>query len=239
MADNAPRPARTVHGLSVGILMLETGFERILGDIGNAGSFSFPVQYKVVKGASVQRVYEAQDPSLLDDFVAAAEDLIGLGIGAISTSCGALALFQRELAARLPVPVATTSMLQVPLVARMLKANQRVAIATYAAEALTPAHLKAVGVDPATPIVGLEPGGAFRQAISGGARTLPVEAMRADFLATIERFLAEHADIGALVFECGNMSPYSHDVSRRFGLPVFDIVGMIELLHAGLHPRRF
>ena len=40
------------HDVSIGILMLETHFPRILGDIGNAQTWPFPVQYRKVKGAS-------------------------------------------------------------------------------------------------------------------------------------------------------------------------------------------
>lgn len=33
----------------IGILMLDTVFKRIPGDIGNPNTFNFPVQYKIVK----------------------------------------------------------------------------------------------------------------------------------------------------------------------------------------------
>ena len=36
----------------VGIIMLDTCFPRIKGDIGNPETFDFPVQFKIVKGAS-------------------------------------------------------------------------------------------------------------------------------------------------------------------------------------------
>ena len=43
---------KTVFGASIGILMLETRFPRIPGDMGNAATWPFPVQYRVVKGAT-------------------------------------------------------------------------------------------------------------------------------------------------------------------------------------------
>ena len=45
-----------MYGASLGILMLEARFPRIPGDMGNATTWPFPVLYKVVKGASPQRV---------------------------------------------------------------------------------------------------------------------------------------------------------------------------------------
>ncbi|MFT5896897.1 MAG: hypothetical protein ACI8VW_003781 [bacterium] len=35
---------------SVGILMLETQFPRVLGNLGNANSRNFPVLYRIVRG---------------------------------------------------------------------------------------------------------------------------------------------------------------------------------------------
>ena len=39
----------TNYGQDIGILMLETIFPRIQGDIGNARTFDFPVKYRVVR----------------------------------------------------------------------------------------------------------------------------------------------------------------------------------------------
>ncbi len=65
---------RTTYGHELGILMLDTRFPRIPGDIGNALSFPFPVLYRIVEGASPRRVVEEADPSLLEPFVAAAKE---------------------------------------------------------------------------------------------------------------------------------------------------------------------
>ena len=85
--------------------MLDTVFPRIPGDIGNAATFSFPVRYKVVKGASPQRVVKEADTRLLEPFIEAARSLEKEGVKAIGTSCGFLAIFQRELADAVDIPV--------------------------------------------------------------------------------------------------------------------------------------
>ena len=43
---------KNVYGESIGILMLDTKFPRIPGDIGNALTFPFPVRYRKVSGAT-------------------------------------------------------------------------------------------------------------------------------------------------------------------------------------------
>ena len=60
-------------GAAIGILMLETRFPRLPGDIGNPASFDFPVLYATVAGADPETIAVRGDArSLLPDFIAAA-----------------------------------------------------------------------------------------------------------------------------------------------------------------------
>ena len=52
---------RTYYGVPIGILMLDTKFERFNGDIGNAQTWPFPVQYKIVHGAVPNKVVDMLD----------------------------------------------------------------------------------------------------------------------------------------------------------------------------------
>src|SRR6266568_2883463 len=108
--------------------MLEARFPRIPGDMGNALTWPFPVLYRVVRGATPERVVLQGAAGLLPDFLAAAAELVALGAEAITTNCGFLSLFQHELAAHAGVPVATSAMLQVPWVQAMLPPGQRVGL---------------------------------------------------------------------------------------------------------------
>src|SRR5204862_146417 len=132
---------RVYRGVSIGILMLDTRFERFNGDIGNARTWPFPVQYRVVRGATPNRVTRPEGPDMLDAFKAAADEMIDAGVDGITTTCGFLALYQRELADYCSVPVATSALLQVPMVARILPRGKRPAILTFSAESLTSRHL--------------------------------------------------------------------------------------------------
>ena len=165
-----PDRKRTYHGVSIGILMLDTSFERFNGDIGNARTWPFPVQYRIVRDATPNRVTRPEGPDMLDAFKAAADDLIAAGVDGITTTCGFLALYQKDLAAHCTVPVATSPLLQVPMVARILPRGKRPAILTFSAESLTLRHLEAVGVDPATPIHGMPPA---RNSSARSARAIP------------------------------------------------------------------
>jgi hypothetical protein len=86
------------------ILMPEARFPRVLGDMGNAGTWPFPVLYRVVRGASPQCVVLVAAARLLDDFLAAATELVAQGAEAITTNCGLLSVSQRKIAAHVQVP---------------------------------------------------------------------------------------------------------------------------------------
>ncbi|MDD9923249.1 MAG: aspartate/glutamate racemase family protein, partial [Boseongicola sp.] len=81
---------KNVYGATMGIMMLETQFPRIHGDIGNAQTWPFPVQYKIVRGANTDNVVRQDPPLLLDLFVDAANELIALGCDGLTKNCGFL-----------------------------------------------------------------------------------------------------------------------------------------------------
>ncbi len=100
MTDSEIRIAhggKSIYGAKLGILMLEARFPRIPGDMGNAGTWPFPVLYKVVRGASPHRVVRQRAKGLLDAFLDAARELVELGADGITTNCGFLSLYQAEL----------------------------------------------------------------------------------------------------------------------------------------------
>jgi Asp/Glu/hydantoin racemase len=208
--------------------------------MGNATTWPFPVLYRVVKGATPERVVLQGAAGLLDDFLAAAAELVAQGAEAITTNCGFLSLFQAELAAHVRVPVATSALIQVPWVQALLPPGQRVGIITVSAASLTPRHLAAAGVPADTPFVGTEGGREFsRVLISGEKQDMDVRLAAADILDAGRALVSRHADIGAIVLECTNMPPYAFALRETLGLPVYDIYSLITWLHAGVRPREF
>ncbi len=230
---------KTVYGATVGILMLETRFPRIPGDMGNALTWPFPVQYRVVRGASPDRVVRGDPRALLPAFVEAGRDLVAMGCDGITTNCGFLSLVQQELRDALAVPVATSSLMQVPMVQAMLPPGKRAVILTISRATLTPAHLKAAGVPPDTPIYGTDGGCAFTRDILGDAAEIDFAACRQDMLDAADEIMADCPEAGAIVLECTNMVPYAADIRRRTGLPVWSIESFVRWFQAGLLPRRF
>ncbi len=234
------RGGKAVYGAPLGILMLEARFARVPGDMGNGLTWPFPVLYRVVRGASPERVVLDGARGLLPDFVAAARELVDLGVEAITTNCGFLSLFQAELAAAVGVPVATSSLMQVPWVQATLPPGRRVGVVTVSAPSLTARHLEAAGAPIDTPIAGTEGGQEFfRVLIKAEKHELDTALAEADILAAGRDLVARHPEVGAIVLECTNMPPYAAALQAELGLPVYDIYTLVAWLHGGIRPRRF
>lgn len=237
------RGGSNLYGFSVGILMLDTRFPRIPGDMGNASTFDFPVRYHRVPGASPDRVVRHGQRALLPAFVEGARFLEQEGVRAISTNCGFLATFQRELAAAVSVPVFTSSLMLVPLVHRMLPPGRAVGILTVDASSLGAEHFAGAGIGPEIPTVvaGLETEKEFTRVLLDDLLELDVEAARQEHVSVARRMIEAHPEVGAVVLECTNMPPYRADLEAATGLPVFDITTLVRMLHDavrhGLPPR--
>lgn len=230
---------KPVYGATVGILMLEARFPRILGDIGNALTWPFPVQYRVVRGASPDRVVRHKAEGTTEAFIAAAQDLVASGVDGITTNCGFLSLIQGEVSGAVEVPVATSALMQVPLVQSLLPPGKRVGVLTISKSTLTEDHLKAAGVPLDTPIAGTEGGRAFTDAILEDCLEIDFAACRLDLLDAALGLLEEHPDVGAIVLECTNMVPYAADIRKATGLPVYSIYTFVTWFQSGLMPRAF
>jgi hypothetical protein len=225
--------------VTLGILLLQTSFPRIPGDIGNPASYDFPVVIKVVPGATVQHVVRDQDESLLQEFVNAALQLEAEGVSAITSSCGFLSPFQETVARAVKVPVFLSSLLQVPWVYAITR--RRVAILTAHAGNLNPHVLSCAGIDSHIPLAisGLEKMPAFSRSILDDQTELRYQDIREEVLACARTLLAQHPDIGAYVLECHNLAPYSKAVQETIGLPVFDIMDFVYWVYGALNKRDY
>jgi len=213
----------------LGIIMLDTVFPRIKGDIGNPDSFDFPVRYEVVKGASPERIVIQADPELVQPIIAAGRKLVREGAWAVSTSCGFLALFHKTLSQALPVPVLTSSLLQVPRIFDTIGPDQAVGIITARKQSLTPAHLSAAGIrNLPVRIAGMDDAEEFTRVFIRGGQTMDRRACDTEMKKTAQHLIRSHPEIGAIVLECTNMPPYRETVHRATDRPVYDIHTLIN-----------
>ena len=227
---------RCCDGESIGIFILDAHYPCIPGNVGNATTFDFPVRYKKVNGASIDRLLNQRDPSLVKPFVEAALELESEGVRAVTGACGFMALFQEEVAAALRIPVFLSSLLQVPFIRRILNPSLRIGIITANASCLTEKHFRSVGVDTCEDIVirGMEEMEEFRTAILEEKGTLDSEKMEQEVVEVSKNLVEEHPEVGAILLECSDLPPYAKAVQEATGRPVFDFITMIRFVHTAV-----
>lgn len=222
------------QGVVVGILMQDRKIPRIPGDVGNGFTYDFPVAFYTVPGANGSRIIERTDYTLVEKFVEGARFLEEQGCRCITTSCGFVIAFQKQLAAAVKVPVITSSLLQVPMVARMLPVEQKVGILTANSETLDPRHFLVPGVDESRIAVQGMQGTVFYDTFPRGAISYEYETIRKEIVQAAERLLQEHPDVGAIVCEGTNFAPYTPEVNRVTGVPIYDIATLIRFTVSGV-----
>jgi aspartate/glutamate racemase len=226
---------KNIFGVYIGILMLETHFPRIPGELGNATSFNYPVRYHIVKGASPHKVVREKDPALLNLFIKGAQELEKFGVRAITTNCGFLAQFQQEIANAVNVPFFSSSLMQIPMIYRMLKKDQKIGVLTVNSASLTPDLFEKIGAD-GVPLVikGLENKEEFTHVMLDNALEMNVDKAKNENVEAAKELVRENPDIGAIVLECTNMPPYGKAIQEAIQLPVFDIFTLTDMIYNSL-----
>lgn len=222
----------------IGILMLDSQFPRIYGDVGNPATWGFDVAIEVVPKATPQAVICRGD-DLLAPFIAAGQRLIKQGVSGITTTCGFLSIYQNELSKVLGVPVLTSSLMQVASVNATLAEGKCAAILTISASALTSEYLRAAKVPLNTPIGSTEGGFEFSRCILNNEPVLDIAMARKDNVSAAVALVKSNPNIGALVLECTNMVPYAADIAKATGLPTYSMYSLISWFQTSLAPPHF
>ena len=224
----------------IGILCWEEGcsprglaqLERLPGNSTNPETFDFPVSYRRVKGATIHTILENPCREVLRTMIGEARRMEAQGIRAITTSCGFNAVFQRELADAVRVPVFASSLIQVPMVQSMLGKERSVGIITAKKASLTEKHLRAVGIHnrEGLHIEGLEACTQWSKIFSAPDEEIDIPAVEAEVIG-VARSMMETADIGAYVLECTDLPPFADGIRQATGRPVFDFVTLTHAIY--------
>jgi aspartate/glutamate racemase len=233
---SANDPKKSWYGEAIGILILDATYPCIPGNVGNATTYNFPVRYRVVKDATIERLLTQRDPELIQPFIRAAKQLEDEGVKAITGACGFMALFQKEIRQAVNIPVFMSSLLQIPFIQQIITPEKKVAVITANSTAFTPEHFLNVGVNPDIPIVlvGMEGCTEFRESILEERGTLDSERIELEVVGVAKKVVEQNPDVGAFLLECSDLPPYSYAVSRATNLPVFDYITMIKHVYSTL-----
>jgi hypothetical protein len=222
----------------IGVILSDTDAPRPPGDVGSPHTFPFPVSLTIANGADAVTLVEHEAAGLLPTLVHSGQELVSRDARAVSTSCGFNVIHQQALADELDSFVATSALLQIPLLLRMLSTRSTLAVITANAATLTPRHLTAAGVDPddrrRLHLVGLEHTAHLYPVLVTGTGNLDTTVATTEVLEVATKAKAENPDIAAFLLECANLPPYAAALRAGTGLPVWDVTSMLTWLHHGL-----
>ncbi|MCK1633833.1 aspartate/glutamate racemase family protein [Bradyrhizobium sp. 162] len=227
--------------ITVGVIVLpERSFRRPAGDAGNAESYPCRTILHVARGLTPDDVVRpAPNAALLAPYLEGALKLQEQGANVVTTTCGFLIPLQDAIARQLRIPFVASSLLQIPLVHRLVAG--RVAVITADDEALTKEYLHLAGVsdDVPTAVLGLQRNKEFADPYLKGIGGLELQRIETCVASASELLLERFPDIKAFVCECHNLPPFAQAIQRKTGRPVFDILSLVGFALNGVNKPIF
>ncbi len=226
-------------GEAIGILTLQTAIPYVRGNVSNATSFDFPVRYRQIEGATIDRLVGQADRSLAVPVIAAAKALRDDGVKAVTGACGFMALFQQAVVEALDIPVLLSSLLQLPMIYAVT--HRPIGIITAHDKRLTEAHFTACRIDKTIPYVlrGMQDQPEFRSGILEENGSLDSDILRTEAVDVARQLVRDHPDIGAILLECSDLPPYSTAIQATTDRPVFDYLTLIDWAARAIESRPF
>lgn len=228
------RHGQNISGFPIGIIYIDDVYYPMMpGNIVNGYTFDFPVRLMPVVGLDCPNLFQTAD-NVYDKIMTACTQLQKEGVRAISAACGFFGNYQSQVAEALDLPVALSSLIQLPWIASLLKKDQTIGVLTADKSSFTDKLLDNCGVSDALKkrlIVKdlrheqefsciLEGRGEFNNAI-----------VREEIITKAREIITEYPQTGAILLECSDMPPYAYAVQEAVALPVFDFTTLIRWLH--------
>ena len=214
----------------IGVLKFASAGDRLVGDPGMEGTFAFPVCYGTVPGSYRDLIEGSQEACT--NLCAAAKALERQGAWALAGDCGLMALYQKEIADSVRVPVVSSSLVLLPMIQQMLGETLKVGVLTGHSLLLQKKHLEAVGADIEKLVIqGMETQPHFCRVVIEGEDKQDYNKMLHDVLDAVEQMLHRCDIIVAILLECSNLTTFAREVAEHFDMPVFDVNMAIRMLY--------
>ena len=215
---------------SVGIIMLNTNFPRILGDIGNPLSFDFDIIYERVISARVSAIVTEKGVShaIKKDIFDGIKRLEKKGVDLIVTTCGFLGEIQDELKLHTNTPMITSALLTIPFARTFLNnSTDKIGVLTFDANKLNEKHF---GGHYANDIVigDISKNAFLYKTIKEDLTNLNIEKAEEEVVSAALQLIAKNNHIKVIILECTNLSPYINTIKSSTNLPVFDLIQAIN-----------
>ena len=135
-----------VAGGAIGVLCHEKiWFPTLPGNVMNAWTYNFPVQFQFLREVDNKMIFVGEKAAY-ERILEGCKELRKYGVRAVTGACGFFGHYQKRLAAKLDIPVALSSLVQLPWIAATLKPDEKIAVLTANEESCTPDLLRACSV---------------------------------------------------------------------------------------------
>jgi Asp/Glu/hydantoin racemase len=224
---------QNISGFPIGVIYIdEVWYPLIPGNIVNGYTFDFPVRLKAVQGLDIPNLFAAGE-EVLPYILKACNELRQEGVRAISSACGFFGNYQKQVSEALDIPVAISSLVQLPWISSVLKPGCRIGVLTADQSSLSDKLLWNCGITEAIQ----------KQLVIRDLRNAPefscILEGRGEFdNGTVEKevvnaaldIIREQPDTDAILLECSDMPPYASAIQAAVQLPVFDFTTLIRWL---------
>lgn len=139
-----------------------------------------------------------------------------------------------RLAARLPIPIMTSALLQAPSLLALISPRRKLGILTFDGSRLGKPHLEKLGIDPSRCFIkGAPTNGALQRHIRGGEQ-YSHEDISQELVVAAKEMIQAVPEITAVLLECTNMPPFAEAIQSAIGLPVYDVHTAGNWFYSGL-----
>lgn len=213
------------NGHILGILTADASWPQPPGHLGNASTFSYPVHYYKVPGATMVRL-RSGDPTLKEDVVRLVKQMEIDGVRAILSTSSYFGYYQKEAAAAVRIPVYLSPLQMIPWARVGLRSDQKVGVISFDIDKISSALLDACNItqqDRSNHCVFVD--GKQMETLAQFADYVPFyhrSQLRAEILQLTCTLLDAHPEIGAIVLQETDFSPFAADIQSVAKCPVFD-----------------
>ncbi|MDR1852723.1 MAG: aspartate/glutamate racemase family protein [Propionibacteriaceae bacterium] len=227
---------QAIAGYRVGVIYIEdVWYPLVPGNVVNASTFDFPVRLAPVH-ISIPSLFGTDSVDVFDAVMEACLQLKREGVWAISSACGFFGKYQARVREALGMPVALSSLVQIPWIRALVPG--RIGVLTADSSSFDAELLAACGVFDSSEleVAGLQDAPEF-SAILEGRGSFDNDVVRQE---VVDAALSLDLDgVGAILLECSDMPPYASAIQQATGKPVFDFTTLIRYLHTAVAQRAY
>jgi hypothetical protein len=203
----------------------------------DADWFEYPTLVRRVPQAWARDVVGGK-PELERAYAATARELEKAGVSAITADCGYTIAFQQAVRNAVSIPVACSSLMQLPIIRTMLPEGGRIGLLCFDADRLSRDYLAMAGIGEDVPLAigGIQGTVSWKNWIAVNTVT-DWPALETDVMSAARKLNRENPDITHWLLECAGFPRFRPLIQAETGRPVFDWVSLCNHLMEGAPPR--